>query len=592
MTLRSHKKKENESSLNKKNDNKKVKERGKNKDSDTQAKKVDFENKNKNIEKVKSKNIKKEEYENNEDESEYELNDSDNGNYFEIKNTENQKTSRKRKRTSKNDEYQKAIKKECEINLEKFSTNTPQLAIKVRQKLYQEIIPEKKRVLMTYFKTGPGEYADGDQFYGIPVPGIRSSLKEFPNIDFESLFWLITSSYHEERMLAALYMTEISKKIQKEEKKKKLSNNQKPYQVIFDNINDDFKKYKCHTIPELIKCFIRENNSRPGEREGWDVVDTLSANKRHEEKRERIGESRPVLLDQVSKDNSVNIDLTYQFHSNLGFTDPLKIQKQILFEFYIECMPWIDNWDLVDLTCRDIIGSFIMELEEDQIKTILYSWLAFKISDQVVGYKNLQNRQKDKIMRNAKIRKEIKKENKQSTDISIENLSINTVWTKRVAIICTFYFINNSDFRYTIFLLEKLLNFEDEEIYGPDSHNSIVNKNRNKLHDLIEKASGWMLREIGKRDGSCSGKGCKCILKESKIKNETKTKTKIKRDANGKNKITTTIPFNLYTNERQTLIHFLNKYAWKMPRIMLRYSIEKLPVSLRTTYLNAKESLE
>jgi len=417
---------------------------------------------------------------------------------------------------------------------------------------------------MGYFKTGPGEYADGDQFFGIPVPGTRSTLKYCNSLGFEDIFWLMTSTYHEERMLASFFLTELSKKIAKEENKKNKDKN--PYLFVQDIMNAALEKYKCHTIPELIHHFVTKPGCKPGERQGWDVANILSANKRQIEKCERIGESRPVFLDKGYE----NEDLTsqpYVYKSHLGFTDPLKIQKQILFEFYVECMPWIDNWDLVDLTCRDIIGGFLAELDEEHIKSILYHWLTYKINNQVAGYAKLQNK--------IQIKKENLKKDEDPLFPTKEDLSLTTLWTKRVAIICTFHFIYNSDFKYTIFLLEKLLDFTNEEIHGPEIQSNITNKKR--FHDLIEKASGWMLREIGKRDGSCSGKGCKCTLKDEKPE-------KKKKDADK--------PFDLYANKKMTLIHFLNKYAWKMPRTMLRYSIEKLSSSEKSKYLNATEPFE
>jgi len=393
-------------------------------------------------------------------------------------------------------------------------------------------------------------------FFGIPVPGIRRTLKYCNSLGFEDIFWLLTSTYHEERMLASFYLTELSKKISKE--KNKINKNEYKYSFIQENMNNELKKYKCHTIPELVHYYVTKPGCKPGERQGWDAMGNLSTDKRQKEKLGRIGESRPILLDeQYNKNDQVNS--TFEFKSYLGFTDPLIIQKQILFEFYIECMPWIDNWDLVDLTCRDIIGSFLSELSDEQIKTILYNWLTYKINKKVAGYSKLKNK--------------IKIKNEDTLNNFTNDISLNTLWTKRVAIISTFHFIYNNDFRFTIFLLEKLLDFSNNEIHEQNIEDNKSNKKR--FHDLIEKASGWMLREIGKRDGSCTGKGCKCILKDNKSENGKRSSS-----------------FDLYANKKKTLIHFLNRYAWKMPRTMLRYSIEKLSVSEKSKYLNATESFE
>ncbi|MCK5477234.1 MAG: DNA alkylation repair protein, partial [Candidatus Aenigmarchaeota archaeon] len=89
------------------------------------------------------------------------------------------------------------------------------------------------------------------------------------------------------------------------------------------------------------------------------------------------------------------------------------------------------------------------------------------------------------------------------------------MWERRIAIISTFCFIKNNEFEDALKISEMLLNDN---------------------HDLIHKAVGWMLREIGKRD--------------------------------------------IQTEEL-----FLKKYSKKMPRTMLRYSIEKFEESKRKYYL-------
>ncbi len=91
----------------------------------------------------------------------------------------------------------------------------------------------------------------------------------------------------------------------------------------------------------------------------------------------------------------------------------------------------------------------------------------------------------------------------------------NNLWERRISIVSTFAFIKNNKFEDTLKISEILLNDK---------------------HDLIHKASGWMLREIGKRN--------------QEIEEE-----------------------------------FLKKYYKKMPRTMLRYSIEKFDEDKRKFYL-------
>ncbi len=92
------------------------------------------------------------------------------------------------------------------------------------------------------------------------------------------------------------------------------------------------------------------------------------------------------------------------------------------------------------------------------------------------------------------------------------------LWERRIAIVSTLQFIRNRDLEWT-FKLSKLL--------------------LNDTHDLIHKATGWMLREAGKKDVG-------------------------------------------------QLLLFLDEHAASMPRTMLRYSIEKLSDAQRKHYMAAK----
>ncbi|NCF75305.1 MAG: DNA alkylation repair protein [Xanthomonadaceae bacterium] len=139
-------------------------------------------------------------------------------------------------------------------------------------------------------------------------------------------------------------------------------------------------------------------------------------------------------------------------------------EKKKFFDFYLRNTKNVNNWDLVDLSAPKIIGDYLLNKPRD----ILYK---------LVKSKNL--------------------------------------WEKRIAIIATFIFIKNNDFKDILKISKILLN----------------DKN-----DLIHKAIGWMLREVGKQNQEVEEK-------------------------------------------------FLNKYHKRMPRIMLRYSIEKFNEEKRKAYL-------
>ena len=103
--------------------------------------------------------------------------------------------------------------------------------------------------------------------------------------------------------------------------------------------------------------------------------------------------------------------------------------------------------------------------------------------------------------------------------IIIKLANSKSLWRERVAIIATAALIREKDLRLTLELAEKFLTHR---------------------HDLIHKATGWMLREVGKQDDG--------VLRQ-----------------------------------------FLDKHAAAMPRTMLRYAIEKLSVVDRKQYLTKRQ---
>ncbi len=105
-----------------------------------------------------------------------------------------------------------------------------------------------------------------------------------------------------------------------------------------------------------------------------------------------------------------------------------------------------------------------------------------------------------------------------SRDILYQLVKSSSLWERRIAIIATFHFIRDNDFTDTLLLAELLLD---------------------DPHDLMHKAVGWMLRELGKRN-------------------------------------------------QASLEEFLQRHCLNMPRTMLRYAIEKFPETKRLSYLNMR----
>lgn len=219
---------------------------------------------------------------------------------------------------------------------------------------------EKAAHLSRFFKTGPGEYGEGDRFLGVTVPVNRAIAKAHIETPIDEIQRLVESEWHEARLCGLLILCY-------RYKRRKTADNERE---------------------EIVRFYLR--------------------NARH-----------------------------------------------------------CDNWDLVDLTCRDILGEYLVNRD----RSILY---------RLAGS--------------------------------------DCLWERRIAIVSTWAFIHRDDFTDTLALAEQLLG---------------------DPHDLMRKAVGWMLREVGKRD-------------------------------------------------RATLTAFLEKHAADMPRTALRYAIEHYPEEERRYFMDMK----
>jgi 3-methyladenine DNA glycosylase AlkD len=83
---------------------------------------------------------------------------------------------------------------------------------------------EKAKILQGFFKTGKGEYGEGDIFIGVKVPETRSVAKQYLAISLKEVLKLIKSPIHEERLLALVILAEKFKRAASENDKKNIFN--------------------------------------------------------------------------------------------------------------------------------------------------------------------------------------------------------------------------------------------------------------------------------------------------------------------------------------------------------------------------------
>ena len=108
--------------------------------------------------------------------------------------------------------------------------------------------------LMRFFKTGEGDYGEGDQFLGLKNPQTRAFVKDYKDLDFEDIQALIDSEYHEIRLCGFLILVEKYQKLQSAK--------------LLHDVNSMAER-------DAIASFYVRNSTRAN---NWDIVD-LSAPK-------------------------------------------------------------------------------------------------------------------------------------------------------------------------------------------------------------------------------------------------------------------------------------------------------------------------
>jgi 3-methyladenine DNA glycosylase AlkD len=215
----------------------------------------------------------------------------------------------------------------------------PSAAVAALAALQEHANPDHALVVQRYFKTGPGEYAEGDCFLGIRVPVLRQIARQHRQLELGESLELLHSPYHEARLLALVIMVSSYNKADAKGK-----------QAIHD-------AYLANT------SYV--NN--------WDLVD-VSASVivgRHLEDGSR------ALLTRLARSKSVwerriAIVATYHFIRLSDFQDALRISR-VLLEDTHDLIHKAVGWMLREVGKRDqqVLEEFLEENYERMPRTML-----------------------------------------------------------------------------------------------------------------------------------------------------------------------------------------------------------------------------
>lgn len=195
-------------------------------------------------------------------------------------------------------------------------------AVEVRKELKSMADPDKAAILQRYFKTGLGQYGEGDIFIGVMVPQSRKVAKKFSQLQLVEVKMLLYSHIHEERLVALLilvwrYSSALSSREEKEEIVK----------FYLDNIK-------------------QVNN--------WDLVDLSAPNILGAH---LIDRDRRLLYRLARSENvwerRIAILATYHFIRNGNFSDTLKIAEMLLQDRH-DLIHKAAGWMLREVGKRDV----------------------------------------------------------------------------------------------------------------------------------------------------------------------------------------------------------------------------------------------
>jgi len=214
----------------------------------------------------------------------------------------------------------------------------------VINKLKKIASKEKKIILQRFFKTGAGQYGEGDLFLGVTVPQQRALAKEFIQLPLNEVEKMLASKYHEVRLTGLLILVLKYQKAELEKEKK----------AIFDF---------------YIKHLLAVNN--------WDLVDVTTPNivgdylfKKPKNILYKLAKSKNLWQRRVS------MLASFAFIKNHDFVDALKLAKIHLKDGH-DLMHKAVGWMLREIGKRNV--NVLRKFLDDNISNLARTTLRYAI---------------------------------------------------------------------------------------------------------------------------------------------------------------------------------------------------------------------
>jgi len=198
---------------------------------------------------------------------------------------------------------------------------------------------EKAKILSRFFKTGKGEYGEGDIFLGITVPEQHKVAKKYSNLTLEDLQKLFSSRVHEHRLTASIILVNKYQKADEKGKKKIF------YFYLKNTYNINNWDIVDTSAPKIVGAYLQDKDKSP---------------LYHLAKSDSLWERRIAMLS------------TFRFIKDDEFDDALKISEILLNDEH-DLMHKAVGWMLREIGKRDqtIEEAFLKKHYKNMPRTML-----------------------------------------------------------------------------------------------------------------------------------------------------------------------------------------------------------------------------